>query len=145
MPELLAIDDEPAILECYRLTFSEAGHEIRTAAMGVLGLEAIAQHPPDVVLLDIDMPGLSGLETYKRIRQIDPKIPVVFVTGSGSTETAIEAIRLGGFDYILKPFRIDYLHEVVSRALRVRRLMKVPAIINSTGSADDAAGELMVV
>jgi two-component system nitrogen regulation response regulator GlnG len=144
MSSLLAIDDEAAILDCYLLAFSEAGYKVQTALSGAGGLEIIRSNPPEVILLDIDMPELSGLETYKLIRELDPKIPVIFVTGSGSTDTAIEAIRLGAFDYVLKPFRIDQLHEVVGRAMKVHRLMKVPAVMNAEGNDDSPAGDLMI-
>ncbi len=144
MSRLLAIDDEAAILGCYRAAFAHSAIAIDTALSATEGLAQVSKEAPDVILLDIDLPDLSGLETYKLIREIDPKIPVIFVTGSGSTDTAIEAIRLGAYDYILKPFRLEHLQEVVGRTLEVRRLMKVPAVIESEVTNDKIAGDVLV-
>lgn len=144
MSRLLAIDDEPAILDCYRAAFARLPIEIATALTATDGLAQVSNHRPDVILLDVDLPDLSGLETYRRIREIDARIPVVFITGSGSTETAIEAIRLGAHDYLLKPFKLEHLNEVVGRALEVRRLMNVPALIESEVADDKISGDVLI-
>jgi two-component system nitrogen regulation response regulator GlnG len=144
MSHLLAIDDEAAILGCFRAAFANSEIAIETALSATEGLAQVSKKLPDVILLDIDLPDLSGLETYRRIREIDPKIPVIFVTGSGSTDTAIEAIRLGAYDYILKPFRLEHLQEVVGRAFEVRRLMNVPAVIESEVTNEKIAGDVLV-
>ncbi len=144
MSHLLAIDDEAAILGYFRAAFANSEIAIETALSATEGLAQVSKKLPDVILLDIDLPDLSGLETYRRIREIDPKIPVIFVTGSGSTDTAIEAIRLGAYDYILKPFRLDHIQEVVGRAFEVRRLMNVPAVLESEVTSEKIAGDVLV-
>ena len=84
---------------------------------------------PDVVILDIDLPDQSGLETFRRIHELDPKIPVIFITGHGTTATAIEAMSLGAYEYLLKPLELDPLCDLVARAFEISRLMRVPAVI----------------
>jgi two-component system nitrogen regulation response regulator GlnG len=96
------------------------------------GFDLISQHP-DVALLDIVMPEMSGLEAAKRIRSIDPKLPVVFITSCGDSETAIEAMKLGAYDLVLKPLDLPKLREVVDRALEIRRLMHVPVQMVTAG------------
>lgn len=144
MSHLLAIDDEPAVLGYYRTAFANSEIAVETALTAAAGLAETSRLLPDVILLDVDLPDLSGLETYKRIREIDAKIPVIFVTGSGTTDTAIEAIHLGAHDYILKPFRLDHLQEVVRRALEVRRLTKRHALLESDMKVDKRTGDVLV-
>lgn len=144
MSHLLAIDDEVAILGCYRVAFANSEIAVDTAETASAALSQMSLQLPDVILLDVELPDLSGLETYKRIRELDAKIPVIFVTGSGATDTAIEAIHLGAYDYILKPFRLDHLQEVVGRALEVRRLMNVPALLESDIQNNNGAGDVLV-
>jgi two-component system nitrogen regulation response regulator GlnG len=127
MPVLLAIDDEPSILLCYRLVFNEPDLSLETAASGVEGLDVLRRRRPDVVLLDVDLPDMSGLEVFQKIKEHDPRIPVIFITGSGSAQTAIQAMSDGAFEYVLKPLQLDRLRELVGRALEVSRYMRVPA------------------
>ena len=93
---------------------------------------------PDVVILDIDLPDQSGLEAFRRIHQVDPKIPVIFITGHGTTATAIEAMSLGAYEYLLKPLELDQLCDLVERAFEISRLMRVPAVVPEGGQPDDA-------
>ena len=86
----------------------------------------MTQHHPDVVLLDIQLPDLSGLELFQKVRQVDATIPVIFITASGSSGTAIEAMKLGAFDYLLKPLDFPKVRELVARAFEIRRFMHVP-------------------
>src|SRR5438477_4173152 len=99
MPRLLVIDDESAILHAFRRAFRAPDVELLTAPTAAEGLEAVAREAPDVVLLDINLPDLSGLETFRRLRRQDARVPVIFITGHGTTETAIEAMKLGAYDY----------------------------------------------
>ena len=102
------------------------------------GDRGVAERAPDVVLLDLHLPDLSGLEVFQQIRRLDARIPVIFITGHGTTDTAIEAMKLGAFDYLLKP--LD-LHAAAARssseALEVSRLMRVPAVVAETPRIDD--------
>jgi two-component system, NtrC family, nitrogen regulation response regulator GlnG len=128
MPVLLVIDDEPAILHAFRRGFQQSDVRVLTAASAAEGLAMVTQHDPDVVMLDLALPDLSGLEVFRRIHQRNPKIPVIFITGHGTTDTAIEAMKLGAFDYLLKPLELAHLRELVARACAISRLMRVPAV-----------------
>lgn len=136
MPRLLAIEDDLLILSCYRAVFKDLGIHLDAAVTAAEGLEHFSQQRPDVVLLDVNLPDLSGIDIYRQLRDLDPKVPTVFVTGSGTTDTAIQAMRLGAHDYLLKPFRLEQLREVVQRALEVSRLMRVPALLAEEPSSD---------
>ncbi len=143
MPLLLAIDDDPLVLECYRVTFAEPDLDLELAATATEGLELFARKRPDVVLLDIDLPDGSGMEVYQKMRRIDARVPTIFVTGAGTTDTAIEAMRLGAFEYILKPPRLGDLQDLVHRALAVSRLMRVPALVAQAEVPEENADVLL--
>ena len=128
MPVLLVIDDEPAILHAFRRGFQQSDVTVLTAASAAEGLAVVTQHNPDVVILDLALPDLSGLDVFRRIHQCNPKIPVIFITGHGTTDTAIEAMKLGAFDYLLKPLELAPLRDLVARAGAISRLMRVPAV-----------------
>src|SRR5205823_7839654 len=84
---------------------------------------------PDVVIVDLHLPDQSGLDVFRQIRQRDAHVPVVLITGHGTTDTAIEAMKQGAFDYLLKPLELPALRELVNRAFEIRRLMHVPAVV----------------
>jgi nitrogen regulation protein NR(I) len=129
MPVLLVIDDEPAILYAFRRGFQKPDITVLTATSAAEGLAMVTQHHPDVVMLDLALPDLSGLDVFRRIHQHNAKIPVIFITGHGTTDTAIEAMKLGAFDYLLKPLELAPLRELVTRAFAISRLMRVPAVM----------------
>jgi two-component system nitrogen regulation response regulator GlnG len=143
MPTLLVVDDEPSILHFFRRAFSEPEVTLRTAASASEGLEAVTSEHPDVVILDIDLPDMSGLEAFRRIHEIDPKIPVIFITGHGTMATAIEAMRLGAYEYLLKPLELDQLSDLVERAFAISRLMRVPAVFPEGGEAEEDSDALL--
>lgn len=126
MPTLLVIDDEPVIQHAFRRAFQEETVKVAVAATAGEGLAAIQAHPPDVVILDLNLPDLSGLEVYRRIQKIDARLPVIFITGHGTTDTAIETLKQGAFDFLFKPLELDQLRTVVKAALDISRLMHVP-------------------
>jgi len=138
MPSLLVIDDEPAILHAFRRAFRRDDVAVLTASSGKEGLESVLKNRPDVVVLDINLSDESGLEVFQRIHERDAKIPVVFITGHGTTDTAIEAMKLGALDYLLKPLELPQLTAVLERAFEISRLMRVPAL-NETEPANDRA------
>jgi two-component system nitrogen regulation response regulator GlnG len=144
MPTLLVIDDEPAILHFFRRAFHEPEVTVLTAGSASEGLDKVAQHRPDVVILDIQLPDQSGLETFEHIRQLDPKIPVIFITGHGTTATAIEAMRLGAYEYLLKPLELDQLCGLVARAFEISRLMRVPAVVPEAEPQPEVAADVLV-
>jgi two-component system nitrogen regulation response regulator GlnG len=137
MPTLLVVDDEPSILYFFRQAFAEPEVTLLTASSAAEGIEAATHARPDVVILDINLPDASGLETFRRIHQIDPRIPVIFITGHGTMATAIEATRLGAYEYLLKPLELDQLSDLVERAFEISRLMRVPAVIPKGGEAKE--------
>jgi two-component system nitrogen regulation response regulator GlnG len=144
MPTLLVIDDEPAILHAFRRAFRAPGVTVLTASTAAAGLERVSACKPDVVVLDLNLPDRPGLETFRRLRQCDARIPVIFITGHGTTDSAIEAMKLGAYDYLLKPLELAQLRELVGRAFEVSQLMRVPAVVVEgeppPGSADTLVG-----
>ncbi len=127
---LLVIDDEPSILHAFRRVFREPETRLLTASTAAEGLELLARERPEAVLLDINLPDESGLLAYGRLRQIDARVPVLFITGHGTTDQAIEAMKLGAFDFLMKPLDIKQLRELVGRAFEISRLMRVPALMS---------------
>jgi two-component system nitrogen regulation response regulator GlnG len=136
MPKLLVVDDEPSILHFFRRAFPGPDVTLLTAASAAEGLAAVERDQPDVVILDIDLGGESGLDLFRRVHAVDPKIPVVFITGHGTADTAIEAMRLGAYEYLLKPLELEHLTDLVERAFEISRLMRVPATIPETGAVE---------
>jgi two-component system nitrogen regulation response regulator GlnG len=137
VPTLLVVDDEPNILLAFRRAFPAL--EVLTAQTAEEGLEVARRQRPDVAVLDIHLPDVPGLEMLRRLREIDARTPVVFITGRSTTDTAIEAMKLGAYEYLLKPLELSVLRQVVDRALAISRLSHVPAVITGGGPADDRA------
>ena len=124
MDKLLLIDDEDDVRYSFKRIFNSPELELETAASGEEGLEVIKSFQPDLVLMDVRMGGITGLETLRRIRQDDAKLPVIMMTAFGTTQTAIEAMKLGAYDYLLKPFDVPQLKQLVADALKAARDMK---------------------
>src|SRR4051812_3623339 len=143
MPTLLVVDDEPSILHFFRRAFPGPDVTLRTATSAAEGLEAVTRARPDVVILDITLPDASGLETFRRIHALDPKVPVIFITGHGTTATAIEAMRMGAYEYLLKPLELDQLTDLVERAFEISRLMRVPAVVPEDPRPEEDADALV--
>jgi two-component system, NtrC family, nitrogen regulation response regulator NtrX len=121
-PSVMIVDDEPSILQSLSGILSDEGFEIFTASNGYEALKRIEQEAPDLVLLDIWMPGLDGIETLKEIKKNNPVIQVIIITGHGTIETAVSATKLGAFDLIEKPLSIDKVIVAINRALNYRKL-----------------------
>src|SRR5213082_486719 len=124
MNKFLLIDDEADVQYSFRRNFDSPETELTTASSGEEGLKLIARVRPDLVLMDVRMGGITGLETLRRIRQLDSKLLVILMTAYGTTQTAIEAMKLGAYDYLLKPFDVPKLKELVLNALKAARDMK---------------------
>jgi DNA-binding NarL/FixJ family response regulator len=104
VPKILIIDDDPTILEGLRRLLTRSGYEVAVAPNGILGLEAARKQTVDVVVTDLAMPGVSGLDLIKLIQGLDPTLPVIVLTGNATLETAIHAMRhAGAFDFLQKP------------------------------------------
>src|ERR1051325_1969959 len=124
MDKLLLIDDEEDVQYSFRRIFNSPDIEVATANSGEAGLQLIPKFKPDLVLMDVRMGGMTGLETLRRLRQSHAKLPVIMMTAYGTTQTAIEAMKLGAYDYILKPFDVPKIKQLVTAALKAARDMR---------------------
>jgi two-component system nitrogen regulation response regulator GlnG len=143
MPTILLIDDEPVIQHAFRKAFHPPEYETLTARTVADGLALIADRKPDVVVLDVNLPDATGLQAFDRIKQFDARTPVLLITGHGTTELAIQAMKRGAFDYLLKPLAYDQLRELIARAAVVSRLMSVPAVVAESGAAPEDSDALV--
>jgi two-component system nitrogen regulation response regulator NtrX len=121
-PSILIVDDEPSILQSLGGLLSDEGFGVVTAANGYEALKIVDTESPDLVLLDIWMPGIDGIETLKEIKKDNPHIQVIIISGHGNIETAVKATKLGAFDLIEKPLSIDKVIVSINNALNFRRL-----------------------
>jgi two-component system nitrogen regulation response regulator NtrX len=121
-PRILVIDDEAAIRESLRMTLEYEGYELLAAATGQEGLALAERETPDLILLDVKMPGMDGLEVLDRLRSMDETLPVIVISGHGTISTAVEATKKGAFDFIEKPFASDRVLVSLRNALDQRRL-----------------------
>lgn len=121
-PSILIVDDEPSIVQSLSGLLTDEGFEVITANNGYEALKIIDAEAPDLVLLDIWMPGIDGIETLKEIKKSNAALPVIIITGHGNVETAVKATKLGAFDLIEKPLNIDKVIVAINNALNFRRL-----------------------
>jgi two-component system nitrogen regulation response regulator NtrX len=121
-PSLLIVDDEASILQTLGGLLGDEGFEVATATNGYEALKKIESESHDLVLLDIWMPGIDGIETLKEIKKAAPQVQVIIITGHGTIETAVRATKLGAFDLIEKPLSIDKVLVAIHNALNFRRL-----------------------
>jgi two-component system nitrogen regulation response regulator GlnG len=121
---ILIVDDDPVLRESFKRLLGGEGHEVMTSATGEAALEIVASRRTDLVIMDVRLPGVSGLEAFLEMKKIDPKIPVIVMTAFGTTETAIEATKMGAFDYVLKPFDIPEMLSLIDKALESGRFMR---------------------
>ncbi|MFH1985345.1 MAG: sigma-54 dependent transcriptional regulator [Pseudomonadota bacterium] len=121
-PSILIVDDESSIIKSLGGLLSDEGYEILSASNGYEALKVIDAESPDLVLLDIWMPGIDGLETLKEIKRTNPFVQVIIISGHGTIETAVRATKLGAFDFIEKPLSIDKVIVTINNALEFRRL-----------------------
>ena len=137
MDKLLLIDDEADVQYSFRRIFDSPDLQLFTASSGEEGVQLIQRIKPDLVISDIRMAGINGLETLRRIRALDPRLPVILMTAYGTTQTAIEAMKLGAYDYLLKPFDVPRLKELVAQALRAAREMRQAVTLQPMLEAED--------
>ena len=121
-PSILIVDDEPSILKSLSDLLSDDGFDVTTASNGYEALKIVETEFPDLVLLDIWMPGMDGIETLKEIKKDNPGTQVIIITGHGTIETAVKATKFGAFDLIEKPLSIDKVIVAINNALNFRRL-----------------------
>jgi DNA-binding NtrC family response regulator len=128
---ILIIDDEETMRDSCRQTLSRDGHRVEAAEDGSKGLAFLEAESFDLVILDLKMPGLSGLDVLKRIKEDDPEAVVIVITGYATIESAVEAMKSGAYDFIPKPFTPDSLRAIVKRALDKRELVLENVLLRS--------------
>lgn len=119
---ILIADDERNVRKMLTTVFSQLGHQIICADDGAQAMALFKQHRPDIVLMDIRMPNITGMEALQAMRGMYPDVPVILMTAYAAVETAVEALRLGAFDYVIKPFELDELKLLMSHALQLRAM-----------------------
>jgi len=115
--KILVVDDEPPVGEILSEFFTPKGYEVICALGGLEGLSKLEKFHPDVVLLDVRMPDMDGVTVLRRIRDANPRVGVLMMSGNADSEAAKETLQLGAFDYVLKPFDFDYLDRAVHKML----------------------------
>lgn len=129
MPKALVIDDDRTIREMVRRSLEKVNVDVISAGAADEGLEAIRSESPEVVLLDIMLPTVSGLDVFREIQNLDRRLPVVFITSLSESNVAIEAMQLGAFDYLAKPLDLPNLNALTQKAIETRRLMNIPVAL----------------
>lgn len=134
---VLIIDDEPAVCYSFRRVIEKPGVEVEAANTVAQGIDRFDAFLPHVVVLDLNLPDGSGMEAFRHIRSADPKCPVLFITAHGTTETALEAMKEGAFDYLVKPVDLDRLRRLLERAMEAATLMREPTVLLPTAETGD--------
>ncbi len=145
MPTLLVVDVEPHVRYSFARVFGSETRRVVTAESVAEGLRLFHSEQPDVVVLDLQLPDGTGLQAFEAIRAIAPKQPVIFITAHGTTTTAIEAMKLGAFDYLIKPVDFGRVTEILRRAFEAAYLMRVPAVLPALEPRDQIVGRTPVV
>lgn len=143
MESLLVIDDEVGICKTIQNVLQSESLRVLTASIPGEGLRLLQEESPHVVLLDIRLGKQSGIDLFQQIHEIDPKVLIIFITGHGTADTAIEAMKVGAFDYLVKPLDFDQLQQVVEQALKISRLMHAAAAIDGSTAADESSDRLI--
>jgi len=138
MSLLLIVDDEPNIRYSFQSSLESMFSRVVTAETAQAGIDAVRDLKPDVVLLDVNLPDMSGLAAFVRMRKIDPRVIVIIITAFTTTQKAIEATKQGAFDYLLKPVDLKVLTDTVRRASEVSRLSRVPVSFDETTPAAES-------
>jgi len=124
--KILVVDDEPAITELLSRSLRDEGYRVFTMDRGEGAVATVREEKPEVVLLDIKMPGMDGIETLSQIREFNKESSIIILTAYGSMDTVIEAMKLGAYDYITKPFDLEKLKSLIKGALEAKRPVKEP-------------------
>lgn len=141
---IVVVDDDLSLCHFLKKSLTQKGHHILECHAGREALMVIDEEEVDLVLLDNKMPDLMGLEILKELKRRHPKLPVIIMTAFGRAETAIEAMRLGAFDYILKPFELEEVLELIAKGLKAGNLMKkrvgIPDFLEDKEGSDQIIG-----
>lgn len=146
-PKILIVDDEEHMCWALERAMRQEGYQTLVATRGLMGLDLIRDEQPSLVILDLRMPELDGMEVLKRAKKINPKLPVIMLTAHGTIETAIEAMKIGATDYITKPFDLDELKLVIKQNLLLSQLETEVTFLRSelTSKYDNMVGQSKVI
>ncbi len=122
--KVLFADDEPQLQELIRIEIPRMGHSVTVCPDGLTAIAAAEMNHFDCLLVDLDMPGMNGIDVIGRVKELTPTCEAVVLTGKGSTETAVAALRHGAFDYLFKPCKLADLRSLLGRVVEKRRLTK---------------------
>ncbi|MCA9034864.1 MAG: sigma-54-dependent Fis family transcriptional regulator [Planctomycetaceae bacterium] len=136
MTNVLVIDDDRSVCEMVRHSLARADLTTVTAMTADEGLQLLASEQPEVVLLDVMLPGVSGLDVFKQIQEHDRRLPIIFITAGSDSTTAIKAMQLGGFDYVTKPLNLPALTDLIEQAIETRRMMSTPVALSMKDQVD---------
>jgi len=144
-PSILIVDDEQVVRDSLSKWFKEDGFNVSSAAGAAEALQQLQVQKWDILLLDIKMPGMDGMELQQRIKEIDPAATIIFITAHATVDTAVKALKEGAFDYVTKPVDPDYLSHLVTNALKQRSLvnenLKLKEQISEFSKADEIVGD----
>ena len=144
MGHILIVDDDAQLRQSFEKILTAEGHTVKTASSGEAAISLVKAAVPDLVIMDVRMPGMSGLEAFRTIHEIEPKLPVIIMTAFGTTDTAIEATKLGAFEYVLKPPEIPDILALIGQALEAGRFMRSRVELDvapDTAAADAIIGK----
>ncbi len=137
-PKILLVEDDTNIATGLQKVMRANGYDVTALSRGDTGLERALAEQFDVVVTDLKLPGLDGLELVRQLHQAKPKLPIILITAHGTTEVAIEATKWGAFDYVPKPFEVDELLDLTAKALESSRLMSEPVEMGEAASSRTA-------
>jgi nitrogen regulation protein NR(I) len=143
MHKVLIVDDEESVRYSFKKLLREPAYQVLEAKEGNEAIDKIKADPPDLVILDIQMPGLSGLEVLQQIKKVAPRIPVLIITAYGSSDRVIAAMKHGAYEYIEKPFDIPRMQALIDEALEMGRLMRTEVLLESRAAGDWSADRII--
>ncbi len=138
MRKVLLVDDDDHLRSSFYNLLVAEGYLVQTAASGEEALKMAAEELPDAVIMDVRMPGIDGLTALKKLHELEPRLPVIIMTAYSTTEAAIEATKLGAFDYVLKPFDIPDILDLLNKALEAGRVMRGKVVFSADTEEGDA-------
>lgn len=119
--KLMVIDDEAPVCEMLRKLFTQDGYEVAVETDSTKAVQRVTEFKPNCILMDVKMPRVGGVDVLAKVKAIDPRIGVIMITGYGDLQTAMESMKLGAYDYITKPFELDFIKNLVKTCLAVNK------------------------